>query len=210
MYSPSWRVQKNHCSVDLVMSVPLRGKLGSNETLILMWFFSKTDEKKNDRFSFCKRSTYSWRLWNYRDAFQFYTVFHPQIVFAFCVYTLSDLVGCLEEAPSRQLTWRTLREVQSKTKASVASWGSLMYLQRCQKVQDVASVKCEILKLQKCPLRELGNTWRFSSTRMFSSLRHMQYMTYTHIFSEVFIAHLFKCAFCFYPFEGVKATLVLY
>lgn len=121
MYSPSWRVQKNHCSVDLVMSVPLRGKLGSNETLILMWFFSKTDEKKNDRFSFCKRSTYSWRLWNYRDAFQFYTVFHPQIVFAFCVYTLSDLVGCLEEAPSRQLTWRTLREVQSKTKASVAS-----------------------------------------------------------------------------------------
>lgn len=124
-----------------------------------------------------KPATQSWCLPNYNDPLQFYSVFHPQIIFAFCMYRTSDLVGCLEEALSRQLTRNTLHEVQRrKMKASVASWDSLMYLQCYQKVQEVASVKCEILKLQKCPLRELGNTWRFSSTRMLSSLHHMQYI----------------------------------
>lgn len=119
------------------------------------------------------------------------------------MYTTSDLVRCLEEALSRELTWKMLHEVQRrKTKASVASWGSLVYLQCYQKVQEVASVKCEILKLQKCPLRELGNTWIFSSTRILSSLHHMQYIAYIHIFSKCFIAYLFK--FTFYGFIPSK------
>lgn len=119
-----------------------------------------------------KPGTHSWCLRNYNNPLQFYSVFHPQIAFAFCMYTTSDLVGCLEEALSRQLTWKTLHG--EKKKNSVASWGSLVYLQCYQKVQEVASVKCEILKLRKCPLRELGNTWTFSSARMLSSLHHMQ------------------------------------
>lgn len=136
---------------------------------------------------FCKRSTYSWCLWNYRDALQFYTIFHPQRGFAFCVHTLSDLVGCLEEAPSRQLTWRALREVQSKTKASVASWGSLMHPQCCQKVQDVASVKCEILKLQKCPLRIRKHLEIFIHQNVLISSSHAIYNLYTHFFRSVLL-----------------------
>lgn len=90
------------------------------------------------------------------------------------MYRTLNLIDYLEEAFSRQVTLKALHEVKRrKTKADVSSWGSLMYLQSYQNVQEVASVKCEILKLQKCPLRELGNTWRFSATRMLSSLHHM-------------------------------------
>lgn len=87
--------------------------------------------------------------------------------------------------------------------ASVASWGSLVYLQCYQKVQEVESVKCEILKLRKCPLRELGNTWTFSSARMLSS-HHMQYMWPKYAFFEkCFIAHLFKSTFYVYNLSKV-------